>query len=139
MLYEVITKSKLSIFKDLSGIVIRGDADDEVLISIDESKLAAYALSKESLFRAISALSSIFPIGTLEQKGNHLYVSTINGEKDAKVLESTLISVDGKQLRLGDVAQVSFGLSDSNEISHFNGVQNVSININKTKERNNFV
>jgi len=129
-------KSKLSAYKDLSGITIRGDADDEVLIKIDNKKLLAYDLPKESVYKAISTLSSIFPIGTIEQQGSHLYISTLNGEKSAKALESALITVGGKRIRLGDIAEVSFGLSESNEISHFNGVQNISINVNKTKEGN---
>ena len=129
-------KSRLSSYKDLSGITIRGDADDEVLIQIDNEKLTAYELSKESVYHAISSLSSIFPIGTIEQKGSHLYLSTLNGEKSVSALESALITVSGKRIRLGDIAKVSFGLSQSNEISHFNGVQNISININKTKEGN---
>ena len=129
-------KNKLSANKDLGSIMIRGDADDEVLIHIDEKKLIAYGLPKESVFRAIGSLSSIFPIGTMEQKGNHLYISTINGEKSAKALEETLISVGGKRVRLGEIAQVSFGLSNSSEISHFNGVRNISLSINKTKEGN---
>jgi len=129
-------KSRLSSYKNLSNITIRGDADDEVLIDIDNEKLTAYKLSKESVYQAIATLSSIFPIGTIEQKGNHLYISTINGEKSVESLESTLITVSGKRVRLGDIAKVSFGLSDSNEISHFNGLRNISININKTKEGN---
>jgi len=129
-------KSKLSVYKDLSGIDIRGDADDEVLIKIDNKKLLAYGLAKESVYKAISGLSSIFPIGTIEQKGSHLYISTLNGEKSVKSLESALITVEGKRIRLGDIAKVNFGLSESNEISHFNGVQNISINVNKTKEGN---
>ena len=85
-------KSKLSSYKDLSGITIRGDADGEVLIKIDNEKLTAYGLSKEAVYQAISSLSSIFPIGTIEQKGNHLYLSTINGEKSVEALESSLIT-----------------------------------------------
>ena len=129
-------KSRLSVYKDLSGIAIRGDADDEVLIKIDNKKLLAYNLAKESVYKAISTLSSIFPIGTIEQKGSHLYISTLNGEKSVEALESALITVAGKRIRLGDIAQVSFGLSESNEISHYNGVQNISINVNKTKQGN---
>ncbi len=129
-------KSRLSSYKDLSGITIRGDADGEVLIRINNEKLTAYGLSKESVYQAISSLSSIFPIGTIEQKGNHLYLSTINGEKSVEALSSALITVSGKRIRLGDIAQVSFGLSESQEISHFNGIQNISINVNKTKEGN---
>ena len=129
-------KSKLSSYKNLSTISIRGDADDEVLIKIDNQKLTAYGLPKEAVYQAISKLSSIFPIGTIEQKGSHLYLSTINGEKSVAALESVLLTISGKKIRLGDIAKVSFGLSESNEISHFNGKRNISININKTKEGN---
>ena len=129
-------KGKLSRFKELSGITIRGDADDEVLIELDNARLTAYGLPKEEVYRAISALSSIFPIGTIEQHGSHLYLSTINGEKTADALASTLISVSGKRIRIGDIARVHFGLSESRELSHFNGVRNISININKTKKGN---
>jgi len=129
-------KSRLSHYKTLSGITIRGDADDEVLIEIDSEKLQAYGLPKEHVYRAISTLSSIFPIGTIEQKGQHLYLSTINGEKSAEALASAYITVLGKRVRIGDIATVSFGLGESREISHFNGVQNISVNINKTKEGN---
>ncbi|HIP19267.1 MAG TPA: efflux RND transporter permease subunit [Sulfurovum sp.] len=129
-------KSKLSSYKDLSTITIRGDADDEVLIEIDNEKLTAYGLPKEAVYKAISSLSSIFPIGTIEQKGSHLYLSTINGEKSVEAMQSVLLSISGKKVRLGDIAKVTFGLSQSNEVSHFNGKKNISININKTKEGN---
>ncbi|MEA3491633.1 MAG: efflux RND transporter permease subunit [Campylobacterota bacterium] len=129
-------KSKLSSYKNLSGIMIRGDADDEVLIQIDEKRLEAYGLPKSAVYQAINSLSSIFPIGTIEQYGSHLYISTINGEKSAKAFEDQLITVAGKSLRLGDISTVSFRLSDTDEISHFNGKKNISININKTKEGN---
>ena len=129
-------KSKLSAFKDLSGIVIRGDADDEILISIDERRLDGYGVTKASVYQAIQSISSIFPIGTIEQKGQHLYISTINGEKDKEALESVLLPIGEKRIRLGDIASVSFGLSEFKEISHFNGKKNISINVNKTKEGN---
>ena len=129
-------KSSLSKFKNLSNISIRGDSDDEILIDVDQRKLEVYNLSKSSIFQAISNISSIFPIGTIEQRGEHLYISTINGEKDGKALEDILISVGEKRVRLGDIAKVTFGLSQAHEISHFNGVKNISVNLNKTKEGN---
>jgi len=129
-------KSSLSSYKDLSSITIQGDADEEVLISIDDKKLEAYGLAKSATYQAISSLSSIFPIGTIEQKGKHLYLSTINGEKSAKALQDTLITVGIKRVRIGDIASVEYRLSDPDTISHFNAKQNVSLDIKKTKEGN---
>jgi multidrug efflux pump subunit AcrB len=129
-------KSDLSRYQELSGLTVYGDVDDEVVVEINDEKINAYGLAKDSVYQAIANLSSIFPIGTLKQQGSHLYISTINGEKSAKKIESTLITVDNQRIRVGDIATVKFGLGDRGEISHFNGVRNVSLNINKTEEGN---
>ena len=129
-------KSDLSSYQELSGLTVYGDVDDEVLVQINDDKINAYGLAKDSVYQAIGSLSSIFPIGTLKQQGSHLYISTINGEKSAAQLESTLITVGNQRLRLADIATVKFGLSDRGEISHFNSARNVSLNINKTKDGN---
>jgi len=129
-------KSKLALINDLSSIEIRGDTDEEVLITLDQKKLDAYDLDKSLVYKAISSISSIFPAGTLDGQGEHLYISTINGEKNAKALGETLLGVGGKYFRLADVAEVHYGLGDPVQISHFNGKQNISLNINKSKEGN---
>lgn len=129
-------KGRLALIHDLSDIQIRGDTDIEVLIKLDQKKLDAYGLEKSAVYKAISNISSIFPAGTLDGRGDHLYISTINGEKNAKAIANTLLSVGGKRFRLGDVAEVHYGLGDPTQISHFNGKENISLNINKTKEGN---
>jgi multidrug efflux pump subunit AcrB len=129
-------KRELALIDDLSDIIVRGDSDTEVLIRLNQDKLDAYGLDKLAVYKAIANLSSIFPSGTLDKQGEHLYISTINGEKNAEALSSSLLSVGGKRFRLKDIAQVKYGLSDSIRISHFNGKENISLNINKTKHGN---
>ncbi len=129
-------KRKLSSMEGLSDIEIRGDTDEEVVIRFDQKKLDAYGLDKASVYQAISGISSIFPAGTLDGRGEHLYLSTINGEKDAKALEETLLGVGARRIRLKDIAKVQYGLGDPTQISHYNGKQNISLNINKSKEGN---
>lgn len=129
-------KGKLALMHDLSDIEIRGDTDEEVLIKLNQKKLEAYGLEKRAVYQAISSISSIFPAGTLDGQGDHLYISTINGEKSKEALESILLSVGAKRFRLSDIAEVVYGLGDPIQISHFNGKENISLNINKTKEGN---
>jgi len=129
-------KGKLALIKDLSGIDIRGDADDEVLITLDQKKLEAYGLEKNAVYKAISDIASIFPAGTLDGQGEHLYISTINGEKSEEALASTLLHIGDKHVRLGDIASVYLGLEEPKQISHFNAKENISLNINKSKEGN---
>ncbi|MDQ1263800.1 MAG: hypothetical protein QG559_801, partial [Campylobacterota bacterium] len=81
-------------------------------------------------------LSSIFPIGTIKERGEHLYISTYNGEKDKSTIENTIIGVADSRVRLGDIADISFKLSDESELSHYNGIRNVSLNISKSQNGN---
>ena len=120
-------KRKLSNIHDISGIDVRGDTDAEVLLTLDQKKIEAYGLDKKSIYQAISNLSSIFPVGTLDGQGEHLYISTINGEKNATALGKTLLSVGGKHIRLSDIAEVHYGLGASEQISHYNYLDIFSI------------
>ncbi len=129
-------KSSLSLINDLSGIDIRGKSDEEILITLNQKKIDAYELSKSAIYKAISNISSIFPVGTVKQKGDHLYISTINGEKSKKKLEDTIIDINGKKFHLKDIASVYIGLAEPKQLSHFNGKPNLSLDIKKTKEGN---
>ncbi|MEA2099418.1 MAG: efflux RND transporter permease subunit [Campylobacterota bacterium] len=129
-------KSQLSSLKDLSEISIRGDADEELVININEQKIIAMGLQPSLAVSAIKSISSIFPIGTIKEKGSHLYISTFNGEKDNENIENTIITVGESRVRIGDIADVSFKLSDESELSHYNGIRNVSVNVTKSKDGN---
>ncbi len=129
-------KDRLTLITDLADIVIRGESDEEVLITLDQKKIDAYGLSKSAVYSAIGSLSSIFPVGTVKAKGEHLYISTINGEKSKEKLEQSLLSVSGKRFYLRDIASVKIGLADPLQLSHFNSKQNVSLDIKKTKDGN---
>ncbi len=132
-------KSQLSSLKDLSEITIRGDADEELVIRLNEEKMLAYDLKPTLVVSALQNLSSIFPIGTIKEKGSHLYISTYNGEKTKEDVENTIISIGTKKARIGDIADVSFELSDEAELSHYNGQRNISINVTKSKQGNSIV
>ncbi len=129
-------KQKLSKIKELNTVEIRGDADKEIRIDMDEERLAAYGIPKPLFYKAIRGLSSIYPAGTFRKDGKQIYLSTVNGEKNAQMLKSTLIDIAGRRIRIGDVADVTYGLGKPQTLSHFNGMQNISINTTKTAKGN---
>ena len=129
-------KSKLSKFKDLSEISIRGYAEDELVINIDEKKIIALGLQPSLVVNSLQKISSIFPIGTIKQNGSHLYISTYNGEKDVSKIKNTIITVGLKRVNISDIANVEFTLSDESELSHYNGIRNISLDIKKSKNGN---
>jgi multidrug efflux pump subunit AcrB len=129
-------KSKLSKIKALDAIDIRGNADEEVRILVDDHKLQAYNIPRMLFYKAISELSSIYPAGTYKHDGNLIYISTANGAKNATKLEDTVLTIQGRHIRLGDIAKVEYGLSTPTELSHFNGKANISLNVTKTVQGN---
>jgi multidrug efflux pump subunit AcrB len=129
-------KKRLTQIRDLAEITIRGESDEEVLITLDQKKIDAYGLSKSALYKAIGSLSSIFPVGTVKTKGEHLYISTINGEKSKEKLAQTMLTVEGKKIYLKDIASIKIGLAEPLQLSHFNSKPNVSLDITKTKNGN---
>ncbi len=129
-------KRDLSQFKDLSDITIRGDSDEELVIRLDPDKLRAYSLRADSVSRALQNLSSIFPVGTIKSRGEHLFITTYNGEKNAQSVADTVIKVQNRSFRIGDIAEVSFELGDESELSHYNGKRNISVNIAKSESGN---
>ncbi len=129
-------KNRLFEIPNLSDISIRGDADLELVFEVNDKKVEAYGLSKNMVITALSGISSIFPIGLIKEKANHLYLSTINGDKNLLKIKNSFINIAGKKVRIKDIADVSFKLSDLNEVSHFNGKPNIAINIKKSEQGN---
>jgi len=129
-------KDKLTLIDGIADIDVRGESEEEVLITLNQQKIDAYGLSKSAVYSAIGSLSSIFPVGTVKAKGEHLYVSTINGEKSKGMLEQSMLSVNGKRFYLSDIATVKVGLAEPLQLSHFNSKANVSLDIKKTKDGN---
>jgi len=124
-------KSRVMQLKDLSQVNIFGDSDKELLITFDDERINAYGLEKSSIIKAVSSLSSIFPIGMIKDTSRHYYLSTFNGEKDLEKIKNTIIKIDGKKLYLKDIADIKFQLGDVANISHFNGNTNIAVGINK--------
>jgi multidrug efflux pump subunit AcrB len=129
-------KSKLSKLNDLSDINIWGDSQKQLYITLNEAKLKAFNLNKNAVISTISQMSSIFPIGTIEDEKKHYYLSSQNGEKDIQKLENSVIKIGQKQLFIKDIATLSYNLAKEKTLSHFNGQPNITIGINKGKNGN---
>ncbi len=129
-------KSELSAIKDLSDIDIRGWREDELQIKLYKEKIDALGLSLTKIADILQHIATIFPVGAIEQRGAHFFITTQNGKKRVEELRDLLLRIDQKRVRLGDIAKVEFTLSKPTMLSHFNGKPNISINVTKTKNGN---
>lgn len=129
-------KSKLSKIKDISDISIRGDSDEEVLIKVNSQAVLAYGLNPSSVTKAIANLSYIFPIGDIEERGNFAYISTVSGKPDVKSYKDSILEIDSKYVRLGDIAEVSIEYPQTTTLATFNNKKTLTLVISKASKGN---
>ena len=129
-------KSKLSKIKDISDISIRGDSDQELSIKIKSQAVLAYGLNPSSVVSAVSNLSYIFPIGNIEEKGDFVFISTVNGKTDAHDWEESILEIDSKFVKLGDIAKVEILYPQTNTLASFNTNSTLTLVISKSEKGN---
>lgn len=129
-------KSKLLKIKDISDISIRGDSNEEVSIRINSEAILAYGLKPDSVVSAISNLSYIFPIGDIEDKGEFVYVSTVNGKANADEYRKAILEIDDKYVELGDIAEVEIHYPQTITLASFNNNPTLTLLISKSEKGN---
>ena len=121
-------KKKLSTLKDLSNISIRGKSDKNIYFILDDSKIEALGLNKNLLINALSNLNIIYPIGKVEDK-KHYFVSFY--PKDVNDFKNTLIKIEGKIIRLDDIAIIKKEYETPLQIGKYDGIPNIMLQIDK--------
>ena len=107
-------KDKITLLKNISEVTIYGDSDMYYDIRLYNEKIRALGLDANSVIAALSGISYIFPIGTIEDSENgHHFISTYNGPKDAQKMLQSQLKVAGKTFYLNDIATVSKRYEDT--------------------------
>ena len=129
-------KSKLSKLKNISEVAIRGDSKEEVSIKINSQAIIAYGLQPSSVVSAIKNLSYIFPIGNIEEKGNFAFISTVNGKTDVDEWQASILSIDDKFIKLGDIAKVEILYPQTSTMASYNNTPTLTLVISKGEDGN---
>ena len=129
-------KSKLSRIKNISAVEIRGDSDEEVSIRVNSQAVLAYGLNPASVTKAITNLSYIFPIGDIEERGNFVFVSTVNGKSDVEGWKQSILEIDSKYIKLGDIAEVIIEFPQTGTLATFNTSATLTLVLSKAEEGN---
>nr|WP_321268077.1 efflux RND transporter permease subunit [uncultured Sulfurimonas sp.] len=129
-------KTKISRIQNISEILIRGDSKEEVSIRVDSQAVLAYDLNHDSVLKAIANLSYIFPVGNIEERGSFIYLSTANGKADVHEWQESILSIDGKYIRLGDIAKVKIEYPQTDTLASFNNMQTLTLVISKGEQGN---
>lgn len=133
---ELLEKSKklktsLMQISNISDVQIFGDSDLEIDIYLDHKKINMYKLDSDALISAISGLSYMYPVASIEQVGNHLYLSADNNKFDIETWKNTLLKIGDKKVYLSDIATIVIGYPTDETISRLNAKTTISLQIYK--------
>ena len=126
-------KNRIMKIKNVSDVTIFGDSDVFYEILINEEKVNAYSLSSREVFNAFLELSNVFPLGNLDNQNEPYFISMGNNKKLAEEIENTLLSVNGAQIALKEIAQVKKRFSDSSTLASMNAQNSITLSISQNE------
>ncbi len=127
-------KTKLYQVPSISEIKIFGDSDLQIDLYLDHKKINMYGLESDSVISALQNFSYIYPVGQIEEVGNHVYLTANNNKFDKELWKNTIIKVNDKKVYLKDIADISIEYPIDETISRLNGKTTVSLNVYKNDE-----
>ncbi len=132
-----VLKDKITSLRNISEVLIYGDSDKYYDIRLHSEKIRALGLNETAVTTAISGLSYIFPIGSIEdsQQG-YFFVSTHNGPKNAKKMLESRLKVGDKSFYLKDIATVSKRYADTATLYSIDTKHALDLNIKQSSEGN---
>ena len=118
-------------------IDVWGGIDREIRVNLKRDRLNASGLTAQDVRNAIVAENSTLPGGNVKKGFSDLYVRTV-GEFDniSQISETIISTVDGKPIRVRDVAEVEDGFEDVGRLVSINDEPMIRMGIRKQSGAN---
>ena len=133
-------RTRLTQAEGVSQARIAGVADYLIDISVSEAELRALGLSLPALARTISAESLELSGGEVESEGRRTRLRTVGKRETGEGFEDLVVatSAEGTPVTLGDIAEVTDGLSETPVLARFNGAPAVVISVFRSGDESVF-
>ena len=89
-----------------------GDQPERIYLEISNTQLTRLGISPQQLAEAINSQNAVTHAGTLTTEDDRIFVRPSGQFDDARALGDTLIRVNDKSIRLGDIAEIRRGYQD---------------------------
>ncbi|MGX5107619.1 efflux RND transporter permease subunit [Enterobacter cloacae] len=91
---------------------IIGEQAERIYISFSHDRLATMGLSPQDIFTALNSQNALAAAGTIETRGAQIFIRLDGAFDELQKIRDTPFVVQGKTLRLSDVATVERGYED---------------------------
>lgn len=97
---------------DVKKIEMIGVQDEKIYIDVSPARMASMGLVPSQVFDALQRQNAVAPAGFVETGTDRVRLRVSGPFDSVEALRETALSVGGRQFRLGDIAQISRGLTD---------------------------
>jgi multidrug efflux pump subunit AcrB len=136
--YVEAVRSQLLGVKDVGKIDLFGTQDEKIYVEFDSRKLAQLNLNRQALIQALQAQNAVTPAGIVQTDGEKILIQVSGGfESEADIAKVNFL-VDGKLIRLSDLATVTRGTADPPQpMFRYNGMPALGLAISMAEGGNN--
>ncbi len=134
---EKQVKETLETIPGVAAAQLRGGEEEEIQIDVDQGKLQALGLTLDDVGRVLTSSNINRPGGSLKSRESQYLVRTLN-EYDSlrEIAELTVNPRGGAPVRLSDVASVTWGAKEREEITRVGKEESVEIAVYKEGDAN---
>jgi HAE1 family hydrophobic/amphiphilic exporter-1 len=122
----------------VAEITMVGGEKREIRINVDDDKLNYYGLSLLQVTQAINQANLDFPTGKVKNTKENMTLRLAGKFASLDDIRKLVIATppNGSPIRVGDVADVKDGLTESESISRYNGRDGIGLFIKKQSDAN---
>ncbi len=143
-------KDELEKVEGVASCNISGGLDREILVSVDEGRLAASKISITTVVDALKSSNLNYPAGTIEEHFYQYLIRTMGEFQIVPEIKETVVGKDSVEKRpfsertnreekrkaprlifLKDIAHIKDTFQERTSISRYNGKENISIAVQK--------
>lgn len=105
-------KRQTSTIDGIKKVEVIGRQEERIWVEYSSRRLASLGLNPQLLMQTIASHSPMAPTGSLEGGVDRIFVRLANPLRSAADIANLPIELGGRQLRVGDVAEVRIGTED---------------------------
>ncbi|MGG7661549.1 efflux RND transporter permease subunit [Dyadobacter sp. BHUBP1] len=139
--FQQVEDKYLPMLQQIEGvaeITMTGGDQREIRINVNNDKLRFYGLSLLQVTQAINQANLDFPTGKVKSTSENMTLRLAGKFASLDDIRNLVITspVNNSPIRVGDVADITDGLTDAESISRYNGVNGIGLFIKKQSDAN---
>ncbi|MBP6492181.1 MAG: efflux RND transporter permease subunit, partial [Clostridia bacterium] len=128
---------EINTINGVGSVTTYGLMEREIQIKVDKDKLAALNLTIGQVTNGLASDNIDSPSGKVSDDSSEMTIRTYSSIENVQEFEDVIIAtIDGTEIRLGDVAEVVDGYQEKDSVSFYDGVQCIGIDIVKQSGTN---